>query len=146
MRALESRMPHPSFQVRVPWSRPLLLAKKDVHSYSHRLTAKLSLQHASLPELYMTAGACSHPAGLLAPSLAGSILLCLKVSTTGWEGIAPSPIYPRAIPCGLWEVQVSAHQVGSSPHPPDSSSAHNTALFLTHGPPGAICHLVSDSR
>lgn len=62
------------------------------------LAAKLSLQYPGLPELYMTAGACLCPAGLLASSLAGSILLCLKVSAMALEGIAPPQPSPGLFP------------------------------------------------
>lgn len=96
LRALEpSVSPYPSFRSRDPWSHPLLLGRKDVHLY---IAAKLSLQYPGLPELYMTAGACSCPAGLLASSLAGSILLCLKVSALALEGIAPPQPSPGLFP------------------------------------------------
>jgi hypothetical protein len=62
------------------------------------LAAKLSLQHPGLPELYMTAGTCSCSEWLLASSLAGSILLCLKVSATALEGIVPPPSSPGPFP------------------------------------------------
>lgn len=62
------------------------------------LAAKLNLQYPGLPELYRTAGACSCPAGLLASSLAGSILLCLKVSAMALEGIAPPQPSPGPFP------------------------------------------------
>lgn len=49
-------------------------------------------------QLYLTAGACLCSAGLLASSLAGSILLCLKVSATAFEGIAPPQSSPGPFP------------------------------------------------
>lgn len=65
------------------------------------LAAKLSLQHPGLPVLYMTAGTCLCPAGLLASSLAGSILLCLKVFLplkAALKGIAPPQSSPGPFP------------------------------------------------
>lgn len=77
--------------------------------------SKLSLQHPGLPELYKTAGACSCPAGLLASSLAWFHLSVPQGVYHGRRRHCPlSPIQLRSILCGLWEVQVSTHQVDSS--------------------------------
>lgn len=67
------------------------------------------------------------PPAWLAPSFCAS--RCLPQS---WKVSAPPQSSPiQAFPRGLWEVQVSTHQVGSSPHPPPTPK---TAAWLTKLP------------
>lgn len=110
--------------------------------------AKFSLQHPGLPELFMTAGACSCPAGLLASSLAW---FHPSVPQGVYHGLRRQCSLPPPSSSDLFSVASGRFRFlptrWAAPFlPPNSSSAHNTALFLTPGPPGAICHLVSDSR
>lgn len=106
--------------------------------------AKLSLQHPGLPELFKTAGACLCPAGLLASSLAW---FHPSVPQGVYHGIAPySPSSSDLFSVASGRFRFLPTRWAAPFVLPNSSSAHNTALFLTSGPPGAICHLVSDSR
>lgn len=112
--------------------------EEHVVENKHMPSAKLSLQPRGL-------SSCTHSWCLLAPC--GPL-----ASSLGWLGpVVPWSAHGRlggtaARPCSLWEVQVSAHQVGGSPHPhPILHSTQLTTLpWSCHlSPPGAICHPVS---
>lgn len=94
---------------------PLWLGKKGVERKNICLVAKLSRRPQGFSELPATAGACPRPAGLVASSLGrlSPLIPCSASSNSILEGIAPTQ--PRPAHCSLWEVQVSARQVGSSP-------------------------------
>lgn len=104
------------------------------------LVAKLSLQPRGLPELHITAGACSLPAGPWPPAWAGSVLWC-----QGARG-CPGRRCPSSSP-GLF--LVASGRFGflparwAAPPVPTAAAQLTTLPCSCHlSPPGTICRPV----